>query len=61
MSIADLRHYIELADSGPATMPERLDLLLEHRDTLKRQIAELQLSLAATEYKIAYYSKDLEK
>lgn len=61
MSIADLRHYMELADSGPATMPERLDLLLEHRDTLKRQIAELQLSLAATEYKIAYYSKDLEK
>jgi DNA-binding transcriptional MerR regulator len=55
MAISDLRRYIELADSGEETIPERLDLLLEHRDTLRAQIAQLQLSLAATEYKIATY------
>ena len=36
-------------------MPERLDMLVEHRDTIQRQIRELTLSLAATEYKIATY------
>lgn len=36
-------------------MPERLDLLIEHRDTIRRRIRELTLSLAATEYKIAAY------
>ncbi len=36
-------------------LPERLDMLVEHRDTIRRQIRELTLSLAATEYKIATY------
>lgn len=55
MSISDLRHYVDLVDAGEQTAPERLDLLLEHRDTLRAQIAQLQLALAATEYKIASY------
>lgn len=57
MSIADLQRYIHLVDAGAHTVPERLDLLLEHRDTLRRQIAQLQLSLAATEYKITTYTE----
>lgn len=57
MSISDLRHYVDLVDEGQATVPERLDLLLEHRDTLRSQIAQLQLALAATEYKIATYQE----
>jgi hypothetical protein len=36
-------------------VPERLDMLLEHRDTVRRRIRELTLSLSATEYKIATY------
>jgi len=55
MAIRDLQHYIGLVDSGEQTVPERLDMLLEHRDTIRRQIRELTLSLAATEYKIATY------
>lgn len=57
MPIADLQRYIHLVDAGPDTVPERLDLLLEHRDTLRHQITQLQLSLAATEYKIATYTE----
>ena len=53
MPISDLRHYVALVDAGQHTVPERLDALLEHRDTLRAQIAQLQLSLAATEYKLA--------
>ncbi|MFJ3407818.1 MerR family transcriptional regulator [Promicromonospora sp. NPDC090134] len=55
MPMRDLQHYIALADAGKETEPERLDLLLEHRDTIRRRIRELTLSLAATEYKIATY------
>ena len=55
MAIRDLQHYVELVDAGAETVPERLDMLLEHRDTIRRQIRELTLSLAATEYKIATY------
>jgi DNA-binding transcriptional MerR regulator len=55
MAVRDLQHYVELVDAGEETVPERLDMLLEHRDTIRRQIRELTLSLAATEYKIATY------
>lgn len=55
MPMRDLQHYVELVDRGDDTVPERLDILMEHRDTVRRQIRELQLSLVATEYKIATY------
>ena len=55
MPIRDLQHYISLVDAGEDTVPERLDMLLEHRDIVRRRIRELTLSLAATEYKIATY------
>lgn len=55
MAMRDLQHYVSLVDDGDGTVPERLDMLLEHRDTIRRQIKELTLSLAATEYKIATY------
>lgn len=55
MPMRDLQHYISLVDAGEHTVPERLDMLLEHRDTIRRRIRELALSLTATEYKIATY------
>jgi DNA-binding transcriptional MerR regulator len=55
MPMRDLQHYISLVDAGGHTVPERLDMLLEHRDTIRRRIRELSLSLTATEYKIATY------
>ncbi|OZE73643.1 MerR family transcriptional regulator [Rhodococcus sp. 15-649-2-2] len=55
MPMRDLQHYVELVDGGEHTVPERLDMLVEHRDTVRRRIRELQLSLVATEYKIARY------
>jgi DNA-binding transcriptional MerR regulator len=55
MPMRDLQHYIALVDAGEDTVPERLDMLLEHRDIIRRKMRELTLSLAATEYKIATY------
>lgn len=57
ISVADLRRYVDLVDEGPDTVPARLDLLMKHRDALRQQIAQLQLSLAATEFKIATYTE----
>jgi DNA-binding transcriptional MerR regulator len=55
MPMRDLQHYISLVDAGEQTVPERLDVLVEHRDTIRRRIRELTLSLTAVEYKIATY------
>lgn len=55
MPMRDLQHYVALVDAGEDTVPERLDMLVEHRDIIRRRIRELRLSLAATEYKIATY------
>ncbi|NRQ34995.1 MerR family transcriptional regulator [Nonomuraea sp. NN258] len=55
MTMRDLRHYIALVDAGEQTVPERLDLLLRHRDDVRRRIRELTLSLTAIEYKIDTY------
>lgn len=61
MPIRDLRRYVELVEAGRDTVPERLALLTEHRDGLRARIDELQLALAATDYKIAAYTRDLEE
>ena len=61
MPIRDLRRYVELVEAGRDTVPERLSLLTEHRDDLRARIDELQLALAATDYKIAAYTRELEE
>ena len=60
MPIRDLRRYIDLVEAGQDTVPERLTLLTEHREGLRARIDELRLALAATEYKIAAYTRELE-
>ena len=53
-----LHHYAgRYFEQGAETVQERLDLMLEHRDILRQRIEDLQLSLAATEFKIAMYQK----
>ena len=41
-------------------MPARLAILTEHRTRLRSRIDDLQLALAATNYKIALYSQDMD-
>ncbi|GAA1075526.1 MerR family transcriptional regulator [Tsukamurella spumae] len=57
MPMRDLQHYIDLVEVGDDSVQERLDMLIEHRDTIRRRLRELTLSLAATEYKIAVYGR----
>lgn len=60
MAISDLQTYIQLVEKGDITIPDRLDMLLEHRDTLRGQIRQLQLALATTEFKIATYGGETQ-
>ena len=60
MPIRDLRRYVDMVEAGRDTVPERLSLLTEHRDGLRTRIDELRLALAATDYKIAAYTRELE-
>ena len=60
MPIRDLQRYVDMVEAGRDTVPERLSLLTEHRDDLRARIDELQLALAATDYKIAAYTRELE-
>ncbi|MDX2972217.1 MerR family transcriptional regulator [Kribbella solani] len=55
MSIGAISHYLELVHQGPDTEPERLALMQEHRVSIQRQLRELQLALAVTDYKITVY------
>ena len=61
MPIAELHRYISLVDAGPETIPERQKLLINHRDNLRRKVSQLQLALAATEYKITIYKEGLNQ
>jgi hypothetical protein len=40
---------------GEHTAPQRLALMQEHRAKIHRQLRELQLALAVTDYKIDVY------
>lgn len=55
MPIRDLQRYVALAVAGEETVPERLAMLLAHRDAVKAQLAELQFALDTLEFKIAGY------
>lgn len=61
MPIRDLRRYVDLVEEGEDTVPARLAMLAEHREALRTRIDDLQLALAATDYKIALYSQDMDR
>ena len=61
MTISDLQRYVDMVEAGRDTVPERLAMLAEHRSVLRTRISELQLALAATDYKIAAYTRELEE
>lgn len=55
MPIRDILRYFELAEAGPSTEPERLDLLVRHREAVHVRLAALQTALDVVDYKIAKY------
>ncbi|WP_158542696.1 MerR family transcriptional regulator [Phytoactinopolyspora halophila] len=55
MPIREIQRYFELVDQGPASEPERLNLLLRHREAVQAQLVTLQSALEAIDTKIELY------
>lgn len=55
MPVRVIASYFDLTREGPATEPQRLALLSDHRNSLRRHLHELQFALAVIDYKIATY------
>jgi DNA-binding transcriptional MerR regulator len=61
MSLRDMLTYAGLRDAGPATTTARHDLLVQHRVAVRTRLAELTLSLAVLDAKIAGYAAPEQK
>lgn len=59
MPIARMREYAELRGRGPTSIEQRLDLLEEHRKSLREQIARLREHDRALARKIATYEDSI--
>lgn len=55
MPIRELQRYVALLGEGESTVPQRLDMLLAHREAVRAQLVELQSALETVEFKIAAY------
>jgi DNA-binding transcriptional MerR regulator len=55
MPIRDILAYFRLVDEGPATEPERLAMLQQHRAEVSARLDELRLALEAIDFKISVY------
>ncbi len=58
MSIRQIRAFIRLTEQGEVSVPERLRMLREQKETVEERITELQDALDVLKYKIWLYSKN---
>ncbi len=56
MPVADMVRYAELVREGEHTYPERLRLLVTHREDVVHRIAELHDTLGVLDFKIDLYA-----
>lgn len=56
MPVADMVRYAELVREGEHTVAQRRELLMAHRQAVRRRIGELRESLAVLDFKIDIYS-----
>ena len=61
LPIAGMRRYAELVRRGDESYSERLELLRAHREAVVAQMAEMSSSLAAIDYKIDLYTKEIQQ
>ena len=57
MPIRDIQRYTELFRQGEQTIPERMQLLKQHRSRVEEHLNEVEHYLSAITAKIAYYEQ----
>jgi len=61
MSIEQLRQYCKLGKQGDHTQPERMELLIQHKDIVLNQIATMNESIKLIDHKIDFYRSAIAK
>ena len=61
MTIQQMKHFAELGEQGQHTEPERYRLLIDHRERVLAQIAELHDALVVLDNKTAIYRAALQE
>ena len=56
MPIKGIRRFIECTREGDSTIEERLEILEAQRESVKKQINEMQQHLKMIDYKVWYYT-----
>ena len=60
MPIKEIKHYAELRAAGDSTLSDRMEMLVQHRQALNEQIAQLQEHKIKLDEKIEFYRKEIE-
>ena len=60
MSLKNMRMYLDYCMQGPASIPERVDMLNETKEDLERRLSEIQESLDYIEQKKELY-RDMQE
>lgn len=61
MPIKEIKHYAKLRADGDPTLFERMEMLVQHRQALNGQIAQLQEHKIKLDEKIEFYKKEIER
>ena len=61
MPIKEIKKYAVLRAKGDATLSERMEMLVQHRQSLNEQIKQLQEHEAMVDEKIAFYRQEIER
>ena len=60
MPIKEIKKYAALRAKGDITLSERMEMLVQHRQSLNEQIRQLQEHEAILDEKIAFYRQEIE-
>lgn len=58
--IKDIKRYMDLCAEGDSTLEERMQIFLERKEFVKKQIEELNNVMKTIEHKIWYYETAIE-
>ena len=61
MPIKEIQKYARLRAKGDSTLGERMEMLIQHRAILTKQIAVMQEHLNNLDNKISYYKMEIKR
>lgn len=61
MPIKEIKQYAKLRAAGDSTLSERMEMLVQHRQALNAQIAQLQVHKIKLDEKIDFYRNEIAR